>query len=283
MIFVSLTTDFECLSPSTAGDSFIDIKKQMIEPAKKLVKFADKYGFKITFFLEIIQWNRFHYVKEYRKDIKKLNNFLKDLYSDGHDIQIHAHSEWVTAKRNKNKWIRAWTGKDNVHEIMSKFLQVFDNSLKRLKATLPKEYNMTCFRAGGYAVDPVDLLFPQLKKRGFLADSSRHNKNLFGLKTEKNLISMPILGTFPTTNQRWDMNLSYNSPFYIFKRKTSCYENNIKFAVMMGHTKQIHFWDSINTLFSFLKNDRLITAVTISEQINLIKALYKAELNAKGF
>lgn len=274
MLNVSLTTDFECYSPSIDGKIKVDIRNQMIEPAKFLSDLAIKYNAKISFFLEIIEWERFHHITDLSKDISDLDELIKYLLDKGHDIQIHSHSEWVTSTYRNGLWYRQWEGPDNAHEILDDFFILFDIAMERLVSLLPNSYEPCCFRAGAYRVDPVDVLFPPLYKRGLIADSSRHTEDPFDAFKEKEMVSLPILGKFPTQNQRWDMNLSPTTPFEIFKSRTASENSeNIKFAVMMGHTKMIHQTPSLERLFSMLDDDDYINVMQISEQAKIARKL----------
>jgi hypothetical protein len=279
MYYVSFTTDFECLSPSISGNAVIDIDKQMILPARKLAKIAVDYGCRVTFFLEVIQWERFHHIQDYQNQIKALDRLLLDLYQEGHDIQIHAHSEWVTARYLNGKWFRSWAGPDHVHDIMPEFLPIFDDALERLRNLLSKTYRPICYRAGGYMIDPIEPIFKILKQRGILADSSRHNENFTGLIIEGGMISLPVLGNYPTRDRRWDMNLSWRSPFYLFDKKQDINNCETKFAVMIGHTKLPHYWETIRNMFHLVETDSAIIPATVTEQINLIQSLYRPELD----
>lgn len=274
MLNVSLTTDFECFSPSMAGDININIEKQMTEPAKFLSDLAKKYDAKISFFLEIIQWERFHHIPDLFKHVKDLDLLIKHLLDEGHDIQIHSHSEWVTSTYNSRKWFRKWEGPDSAHEILDQFFELFDIAMDRLISLLPNSYEAICYRAGAYKIDPVEVLFPPLSKRGLIADSSRHNRYPFEAFKEKQMISLPILGDFPTQISRWDMNLSPTTPFEIFRSRTGIIESRkIEFAVMMGHTKMIHQTPALERLLSMLRDDDEITVMKISDQAKIAQKL----------
>jgi len=253
----------------------------MISPAQQLAEVAETFDCRITFFLELIQWERFHFIKSYKQEISQLDKLIVELYSRGHDIQIHGHSEWVTATFEKDRWIRAWSGRDHVHDILPEFLAVFDLAKERLTNLLPATYRPKCYRAGGYQVEPVKPLFAALRKRGFISDSSRHKDQFFGLLIEEGMISLPILGNFPTKSDRWDMNLSWQSPFYVFRKKKAEFDTSSKFAVMIGHSKQPHYWPAIKNTLKLIRMDDQIKSTTISEQVDLISALYKAELSGK--
>ena len=172
-----------------------------------------------------------------------------------HDIQVHTHSEWVTAEYQNNMWYRKWRGRDNVHEILNEFAPIFDSAFNRLNALLKGKHRLVCFRAGGYHVDPVAPLFSFLKSYGIEADSSRHRLNPYSNISEEGMISLPILGEFPSTENRWDMNLTSQSPLKIWKFADKVQDDCIKFAVMIGHTKQQHDFGMLENMFRLLALD----------------------------
>ena len=272
MIYCSFTTDFECVSPAVDGSIRIDVLEQMVYPAMELAKVAEKNGARITYFLEIIQWEQFHNFYPQTEHIRLLDDLLQELIERGHDIQLHTHSEWVTAKYDNNKWYRQWRGRDNVHEIFSEFKPIFDAGFNRLNKLLGRKHRLLCFRAGGYYVDPVEPLFSFLRTYGIEADSSRHRITPFSNLNEKGMISLPILGEFPTSEKRWDMNLTSQSPFKFWELANGVPDNQLNFAVMIGHTKQNHNFETLESMFKLLELDENVRPVTISEQVNIIKS-----------
>ena len=116
MIYCSFTTDFECVSPAVDGSIQIDVLEQMVVPGRLPSKHSGKYGARITFFRDD-QWERFHNHYPKVEHIRLLDEFLCEVVERGHDIQVHTHSEWVTAEYQNNMWYRKWRGRDNVHEI----------------------------------------------------------------------------------------------------------------------------------------------------------------------
>jgi hypothetical protein len=265
VIKVSITTDWECLSPSPDGFAKVLPVAQMIIPAITLASLAEKYNIRISYFLEISQWIKFKHTPDYKEYYLKISELAKELYLRGHDIQIHGHSEWITAKYINGSWVRAFSGPDMVHQVMPQFILTLEEAIYDLQLLLGGTYRANVYRAGGYNVEPFAELYNVLTRFGIFADSSRHEKKPFSSFCEKDseIISLPILGEFPTADQRWDMNLSPKTCSYLFGH-TSCYGVKNKNAVMMGHTKQIHQWKPLEECFYKIMCDDYISPVTIS-------------------
>lgn len=256
MINCVITTDWEVISPSKDGSIKIDIGNDMLKNAIKLMNVADKHNVKITYFLEVIEWYRFNATQYQARELEELNQLIVALHKNGHDVQIHAHSEWVTARLIDHSWYRAFAGPDQIHSIIQDFLRTFDESISSLKFLLGESWAPLVFRAGAYRIDPVKELFPSLLDRGIKADMSRHFDGPCTPFKLENLLEIPITGKFPTASERWDMNLGPESMDYLHKYLDTHYpSNNYQVATMMGHTKMATDWKALDRLFYVLSND----------------------------
>ena len=272
MYHIAITTDVETLSPSVNGDVHINIDAQITQPLKTILKIANQFDIKITMFLEIFQFFRFIEIPEYSSEMDCLVNLIDDALKNGHEIQLHTHSEWITARYSNGKWFRSFTGPDSVHGIFDIFCKELELKLNELNRLFPSA-KINCFRAGAYQIQPEEILFKELHKQGIKLDSSRHRNELTALEVISGLISAPILGIFPTSTQRWDMNLNEKSMFYFFDKRSS-FDPNLhgrinQFAVMMGHTKMPHDWDMLTRMFQMLRDDDLIESKLLSDFIKL--------------
>ena len=296
MIEFAITTDFEPFKIETEGSivstekgsTFAppsDIDRDMINPSKILTDIADKYDIKISFMLDIISYERFAEEEDYCESIDRLNAFMADAVKNGHDIQIHAHPEWVHATYKDGKWFRPY-GNDvykTAHDMFDDYFTVYDKSIVRLRKLLGETWEPTVFRAGAYHIDPVESLFEKLAERGILCDTSRHINSGKGNSPtgpwqralphwraqgaipcenyfweEGALMEIPIFGT---RQIRWDLNFpeSYSNCFQL--------DDNQEYIpiVMMGHTKMNHDFEKLDTLFSDMAKKTNFKSVTISD------------------
>jgi len=272
MINYTVTTDFEVLSPTMDGSAEVNIYTQMVQNSDLLVDLANRYGIKISFMFEVIQYERFLQIPEYKNDVRKLNDLLLKIHETGHDIQMHGHSEWITAKFSDGRWFRAWNGKDHIHDKMEQFFAIFDQAIDRLKNFLGKEWEPKVFRAGGYQVDPVEPLFEQLLERGIIADTSRHTLDYGSWWMESGLIEIPIYGQFPTKDNRWDLNLGGRSYMKCFEGIPENTETYLP-LIMMGHTKMRHDFNALEELFQHLQKDQRFVPDKISTIAEKLKQI----------
>jgi hypothetical protein len=280
MYYIAITTDVETFSPSVDGQIEINIAHQITVPLKILLGIADQNDVKLTMFLEIFQFFRFIEIPEYSKQMDSLVKLISSALENGHEIQLHTHSEWITAKYSNGKWYRSFTGPDSVHGIFDVFCKELDSKINALICLFPS-INLSCFRAGAYQIQPERILFNELKKHGIKLDSSRHKNELTTLSKISDLISAPILGKFPTVTERWDMNLNEKTIFYFFNNRSAFDPNshgNFKhFGVMTGHTKMPHDWAMLGQMFRMLRDDDLVESKLLSDFITTSEEPLHAE------
>lgn len=253
MVDFAITVDWEVMSPSFDGlvDIDIDIVEQMMTNSYVLTGLADSRGIKLTYMLELAEYELFHSIPELEAICRVIDRFIVRILSAGHDIQAHGHGEWVTARYEGGRWYRAFQHRDNVHEIMGQFFSVFDRAVARVKSLVPS-WKPQVYRAGAYLIDPISEMAQQFLPRGIIADTSRHTKNYGDCWKESGLIELPIYGVFPTKNDRWDLNLL---PSEVALNR--CFEvpfmagRNVP-LVMIGHSKMTMDFAGIDQLFGRL-------------------------------
>jgi hypothetical protein len=265
MNYFSITIDFEAHSPVYNTPTLIDIKQQLIDPAEKLIQIANAHGVYISFLLEVAEFFRFSTEEKYSFDL--LCGFLDKAYAAGNDIQMHGHSEWATAKKvSDGYWSRMFTHPDFIHQIIDQFFDIYDKSEIILHSLLGDKWKPLVWRAGAYKVDPIEVLFTRLKDREIIADTSRHTLEFGKYWREGYLLELPILGTFPTTDTRWDINLSNRSVNYCFEHPESVLSGNKDVPlIMIGHSKMKHDWESLDKMFIKISKDTRFFSVKVSD------------------
>lgn len=257
----AITTDWEVMSPSVDGMIEIDIDNHMIKPAMKLAEIAERYEIKISFMLEVIEVFRFldsNHLRDEGLAILEIVNFLGER---GHDIQLHGHSEWITAEYIRGGWFRQFEGPDNIHEKMTQFFIIFDSMIGTLRDHLPPNWEPKVFRAGAYNINPTKELFSQLRKRGIIADTSMHSaemKKAWPYKID-GLVELPICGS-SGGGRRWDMNRDLTQVMF---HKNFLEDSHPR--IMIGHTKMEHNWGNIGKMFRNLAQTDGWESKTISE------------------
>jgi hypothetical protein len=179
-----LTFDYELY-----GDGSGNVFQSIIEPTNDFLSICNKYDIKTTIFFEVAEYWKLK--KEFEKGNKMgydtnpamaMEKQLKKAISEGHDIQLHIHPQWLTAKYENNRWIideRRWRLAE-VPMINDRAPNVnLENLILRGKSTIenilrPADNNYSCnvLRAGGFNIYPSQNVVKVMKKLGFIADSS---------------------------------------------------------------------------------------------------------------
>ncbi|HMC82683.1 MAG TPA: methyltransferase domain-containing protein, partial [Candidatus Polarisedimenticolia bacterium] len=171
-----LSVDYETWQPIPEGKR-IDWKETVLRPAEKLMLSAERFGARVTFFVEMgeILWLR-------RNDPAvaiALEDQIRDARRRGHDVQLHLHPEWLPESSPRHdpatgRW--SWDeGKNRIHSLE----EPPDGVLRRLKEGLegilrPVDpgYRVRVFRAGKYRIQPHTPVFEALTACGIPAESS---------------------------------------------------------------------------------------------------------------
>lgn len=172
---VILSFDYELFF----GDRSGTVQKTLIEPTNKLLDAMDSVGFKGNFFVD---WQMIKYIEQ-EKDKRCQNDYLliveqlKDIVRRGHRIELHIHPHWVDAKYNGDG---TWDFSDFSHyslnsfsedEIVSMFKEGVD-LLTEIARQVDPSYTNVAFRAGGWAVQPFDMIKTAMNSVGIRIDSS---------------------------------------------------------------------------------------------------------------
>ena len=102
-----LTLDYELY-----GDGSGDVFTHMIEPTDRILKVCNKYGIRLTLFVEVFeyiklkeQWDNGNKMGYESNPIEAIEQQIRDIASGGHDIQLHIHPQWVNAQYSNGKWM----------------------------------------------------------------------------------------------------------------------------------------------------------------------------------
>ena len=174
------TLDYELF-----GNGSGDVFKHIIEPTDKLLAIANQYGVKLTFFFEVIEywklkeeWENGNKMGYDNDPIEAMKNQIRDAYRQGHDIQLHLHPQWVDARWESGKWIvnlDKWrlggyngNGENSIENLFKRGKQTLEGLLKPVN---PK-YECIALRAGGYNIQPSEVIVRAMKATGIRVDSS---------------------------------------------------------------------------------------------------------------
>ncbi len=175
MLYVSLTYDYE-LFLGQNDDSYDEI---LFKPTEQISKIMLESGAHGTFFVDVcsaLAYKKIPYNDYYDKFTKQ----IQQLTNDGHDIQLHIHTNWYCAKEQNNDLILLPKGYrihdfgfDETCELSAQ--KIIEDSKQYLESTLRKvnpSYKCIAYRAGGFAIQPERQLLKVLRDNGILLDSS---------------------------------------------------------------------------------------------------------------
>lgn len=172
MLNICITFDYELFF----GKSDYSVDDVLIAPTDHITKILDKYAIKATFFADIAMCIK-HRNFSLHRIADAIDNQIIMLMSDGHDVQLHIHPFWYKAKYDGVNWsfdnsfysFNSFVNESpGINEIISETKKYLTNLLK------PKfpEYVCIAYRAGGFCIQPEELILEAMKKNGIIIDSS---------------------------------------------------------------------------------------------------------------
>jgi hypothetical protein len=178
---ILFTQDYEIFFGKNSGT----VNKCMILPNAELIDLFNRYNCTMTVFWDVLHFHTLKiHVKEYpelQKDIDLIENQIKLLIKNNHDIQLHIHPHWLDAKYSGNrKWHFTYERYD-LHDLsreekpddINTIAGCVNTSVQVLKSFVDKKDSRIIFRAGGNHVEPFDALSKVFTNNSIFIDSSR--------------------------------------------------------------------------------------------------------------
>lgn len=168
---VFITLDYELYLGTITGTP----ERCLVRPMDELCKIADKHGFKYVIFVDAAYLLRMQQLKDKHpqllNDFQLVSEHIKTLASQGHDLQLHFHPQWLKSDYDDMK---GWMLKtlpyklsdleeDEVFDLFHQAKLLLDNILG---------YKTTAFRAGGYCLTSFKNYRELFEHEGITIDSS---------------------------------------------------------------------------------------------------------------
>lgn len=173
MIYLALTHDWEL-----RGDGSGDIEEIQFAPMRRLLEIYEKYGARTTFLPDVMQQVAFRNLENTHSELKPAadswDDHALDAYRQGHDIQLHLHSQWSDAKYENGRWslLGEWSLLKYDRQQTAGMLAESKSYLENLLRRVDPDYRCLAFRASALALAPSEYLLPTLVELGIEVDVS---------------------------------------------------------------------------------------------------------------
>ena len=150
------------------------VEQCLIKPTDMLVDFAKKNGIVVTFFIDagmLTSMRRLaRTVPSISKDLSRLQKHIEFLHISGHEIALHVHPHWEDTKWSRGAWdfsgTRYQLGEFSQSEV-EEIIRRYSSELREIVGG-----NVHSYRAGGFCIEPFDLVRDALLENGITIDSS---------------------------------------------------------------------------------------------------------------
>lgn len=174
-IHVLLTFDYEIFGNGTG-----DIMGCLVNPTWNIANLLRKYNLRATFFVDVCllwalqdSYNRNTIKKLGYDPLEQVEDQLSALLSEGHDIQLHAHPQFIGSSYNRSCFdvnLDFWRIVDLPHEhdhggpTIKRIISEGKSTLSDLCRKTSPDYRLVAFRAGGLCSRPEKLLLRTLRE-----------------------------------------------------------------------------------------------------------------------
>lgn len=170
MLNLCLTFDYEMFF----GKSDYSVDNVLIEPARRIMKVLKEEDIPATFFSDAAMCMQ-HRKYGLNRISDALDNQMLDMYSEGHDVQLHIHPSWFQSVYNGKEW----TFHNEYYRLHSfedrEIAEIFQKTKRYLESVLKTKdagYQCIAFRAGGFCIQPEQKILHAMMQNGLVIDSS---------------------------------------------------------------------------------------------------------------
>lgn len=185
MLKVLFTYDYELF----LGENFAPADEVLFRPTEKIAEAMQNLGASGVFFADVCSAIRHREVglHDYSDGF---DDQIKSLTKNGHDVQLHLHTNWYKSEREGDSIVVSPKGY-KIHEfgfdaneprsVPNIITEAKKYLVDRCSVVMP-EYRCVAYRAGGFGIQPEGDLFKALLNAGIVIDSSV-NPHLYSLNT----------------------------------------------------------------------------------------------------
>lgn len=171
---VILTFDYELFF----GDRSGSVERSLLVPTQKILDTLEQVGGKAVFFVDYLMLKRMHSeCVETQRDAFLIEEQLREIVRQGSRIELHLHPHWLNAKYLGNgNWdfsdFSHYTLDSLAEDVVTDLFIEGTSYLNEIARSIIREYRVSVFRAGGWAILPFSKLKEGFAKAGLYIDSS---------------------------------------------------------------------------------------------------------------
>ena len=172
-IYLALTHDWEL-----RGDGSGDIEVIQFAPLRRLLQIYRRFNARTTFLPAVMQQIRFREFEQKYPELKTWadcwDEHVLNAYGEGHDIQLHLHTQWSDLTYQAGKWQLhgSWSLLDYDCRAAAAMLGKTKSYLETLLRSVDDTYRCVAFRASALALAPSPHLLSSLAALGIELDVS---------------------------------------------------------------------------------------------------------------
>lgn len=167
---ILLTFDYELYFGAYSGTQ----EKSIIHPTQRVLEVLNKYHIKGTFFVDAGYLLKLEFYKEHYPNLSQdhatLLQQIQRLVVEGHEIQLHIHPHWEDSFYDGQKWVIN-TSRYRLHDFTKEEIEEIVARYKRVLEQFTP-HPIFVFRAGGWCLQPFNLLKEALQKHHIYFDST---------------------------------------------------------------------------------------------------------------
>ncbi len=167
---ILLTFDYEVYLGKKSGT----LENCLLKPTQHLQAALNKYKVKAIFFVDTMGLQAYEKIAVHSSKINEVKAQLKELYNQGHYIFPHIHPHWLDAKiiRNSEQFDLGNTNRYALFSLDADMQKnLIENALNWFRS-IEIDYEVWGYRAGGWAIQPFNLLAALFKKNQILHEFS---------------------------------------------------------------------------------------------------------------
>jgi hypothetical protein len=246
------------------GDGSGNMRAIQFDTLKKITDIYDNYGLKGSFNAELLQ--QFYHKKfgEKHPELLTLYNewedIVKQIYKNGHDVQLHLHPQWIDAEYKNNRWVLKSDWDINKHspETIESIVKQGKSYLENLLRPINENYKCVSHRGGSWAVAPGDHLLSILAQNNIVFDMTIVNGLVseFPVEIDYRNLEEPFLPYYPQMDDSRKVSTE-KSPIIAIPTH-SFYSRNIFFPIILQKLRSRSFLKPIIKKFDYYLSPRAL-------------------------